>query len=307
MRPGAWFRTEANAVDSLVVIEGGVPLARVPAVAHALATLSWLGGNAGDFEAVSGWLRSPYWQTPGPLPRARLDLWLRERERMHFDLHELVGALSGAPSTSASVARDISGQINKAAVALGQGSASPRDWSERFRAALKVFDWPGERARGSGEQQTVVRFHELLDEFGQLASAARSISRDSAIQWFTELATRTAFRPADDDAVITISSTLADPVVRYDAIWVAGLHAEAFPQPVQPDPFIPLAAQLAAGVPAATASGRLAEARALISAWRAGADELVLSAPARADDLELLPSPLLAEWLTDADPPRRRL
>lgn len=292
--------------DSLVVIEGGIPLARVPAVAHGLATLSWLGGNAGDFEAVSGWLRSPYWQTPGPLPRARLDLWLRERERMHFDLHELVGALSGAPSTLTSTARDISAQINKAAVALGQGSASPRDWSERFRAALEVFNWPGERARGSGEQQTVVRFYELLDEFGQLASAARSISRDSAIQWFTELATRTAFRPADDDAVITISSTLADPVVRYDAIWVAGLHAEAFPQPVQPDPFIPLGAQLAAGVPAASASGRLAEARALISAWRAGADELVLSAPARSDDLELLPSPLLAEWLTDADESERQ-
>jgi RecB family exonuclease len=282
-----------------------MPLARVPAVAHALATLSWLGGNAGDFEAVSGWLRSPYWQTPGPLPRARLDLWLRERERMHFDLHELVGALSGAPSTLTSTARDISGQISKAAVALGQGSASPRDWSERFRAALEVFDWPGERARGSGEQQTVVRFYELLDEFGQLASAARSISRDSAIQWFTELATRTAFRPADDDAVITISSTLADPVVRYDAIWVAGLHAEAFPQPVQPDPFIPLGAQLAAGVPAASAAGRLAEARALISAWRDGADELVLSAPARSDDLELLPSPLLAEWLTNADDSER--
>jgi ATP-dependent helicase/nuclease subunit B len=306
VRPSEWFGAEGSADDSLVVIEGGVPLARVPAVAHALATLSWLGGNAGDFEAVSGWLRSPYWQTPGPLPRARVDLWLRERERMHFDLHELVGALSGAPSTLTSTARDISAQINKAAVALGQGSASPRDWSERFRAALEVFDWPGERARGSGEQQTVVRFYELLDEFGQLASAARSISRDNAIQWFTELATRTAFRPADDDAVITISSTLADPVVRYDAIWVAGLHAEAFPQPVQPDPFIPLGAQLAAGVPAASAGGRLAEARALISAWRAGADDLVLSAPARSDDLELLPSPLLAEWFTDANAPERR-
>jgi probable DNA repair protein len=86
-------------------------------------------------------------------------------------------------------------------------------------------------------------------------------------------------------------------VVRYDAIWIAGLHAEAFPQPIQPDPFIPLAAQLAAGVPAASASGRLAEARALVSSWREGADELVLSAPARSEDLELLPSPLLAEWL----------
>src|SRR6202000_1565450 len=100
------------------------------------------------------------------------------------------------------------------------------------------------------------------------------ISRDSAIQWVTELATRTAFRPADDDAVITISSMLAAPVVQYDAIWIAGLHAEAFPQPVQPDPFIPLAAQLAAGVPATSASGRLAEAEALLSSWRAADREV---------------------------------
>jgi ATP-dependent helicase/nuclease subunit B len=302
VNPGAWFGEASDAAahgptDNLVVIEGGMPLSRVPAVAHALATLSWLGGNTGDFEAVSGWLRAPYWQAPGALQRARLDLWLRERERMQFDLHELVAALSGAQGALASTAREVSAQINKAAVALGQGSASPRDWSERFKAALEKFDWPGERARGSGEQQTVVRFYELLDEFGQLASAARSISRDNAIQWFTELATRTAFRPADDDAVITISSVLAAPVVRYDAIWIAGLHAEAFPQPVQPDPFIPLSAQLAAGVPAASASGRLTEAHALVSSWREGADELVLSAPARSEDLELLPSPLLAEWV----------
>ena len=150
--------TTHRPTDNLVVIEGGIPLSRVPAVAHALATLSWLGGNTGDFEAVSGWLRAPYWQAPGALQRARLDLWLRERERMHFDLHELVVALSGAHGALASTAREVSDQIKKAAVALGQGSASPRDWSERFKAALEKFDWPGERARGSGEQQTVVRF-----------------------------------------------------------------------------------------------------------------------------------------------------
>ena len=288
------------ASDSLVVIEGGTPLARVPAVAHALATLSWLGDRSGDFEAVSEWLRAPYWHAPAAGARARLDLWLRERERMHFTLRELVGALTGAPSTLASAAREIAAQVNKAGVALGQGAASAREWSERFKAALEAFGWPGERARGSGEQQTLVRFYELLDEFGQLAAAMRSISRDNAIQWFGELAARTAYRPADNDAVVTISSTLVAPVVRYDAIWIAGLHAEAFPQPVQPDPFIPLAAQLAAGVPAASAAGRLAEARALLTSWRAAADGLVLSTPARAQDLELLPSPLLAEWMSAA-------
>jgi RecB family exonuclease len=155
--------------------------------------------------------------------------------------------------------------------------------------------------RDSSEQQTVVRFHELLDEFGQLASSARAMSREEAIHWFSELASRTAYRPADDDAVVTISAALADPVVLYDGIWVAGLHAEAFPQPVQPDPFLPLAAQIAAGIPAASAGGRLAEARALLTAWRAATSELMLSAPARAEDLELLPSPLLAEWLSHSN------
>src|SRR6202012_2527736 len=113
--------------------------------------------------------------------------------------------------------------------------------------------------------------------FGQLASSAGAMSREDAVHWFAELASRTAFRPADDDAVVTISAALADPVVLYDGIWVAGLHAQAFPQPVQPDPFLPLSAQIEAGIPAASAGGRLAEARALIAAWRAATRELVLS------------------------------
>src|SRR5262249_33301434 len=106
-------------------------------------------------------------------------------------------------------AQELAEQINAAIEVLGDGTVSPREWSERFRAALAAVHWPGERARNSSEQQTVVRLHELLDEFGQLASSARVMSRDEAIHWFIELASRTAFRPADDDAVVTLSAALA--------------------------------------------------------------------------------------------------
>ena len=306
--PGSWIaRTPAApaaraSTNRLVAIEGGTPLIRHPAIAHALSTLKWLTGEAGDFDAVSEWLRSPYWSTPDAALRARADVWLREQARMQFDLAALVAELRAAP---ASIAAQIIAQIGNATAELGQGYASPREWSQRFRAALTTFGWPGARTRDSEDQQTLARFHDLLDEFGQLAGAATSISRATAAQWLGELAAHTPFRPADDDPVVTITPMLAHPVVHYDAIWVAGLHSEALPQPVQPDPFLPLAAQLQARIPAASAEGRLHEARSLLEAWRASTTELVLSAPARSEDLELLPSPLLVPWLAQPKPSRR--
>src|SRR2546430_13411409 len=102
--------------------------------------------------------------------------------------------------------------------------------------------------------QTLTRWHELLEEFGELRGSLGSVARTQALGLLRELAARSAFRPADADPTVTLSPALADPVVEYDGIWVAGLHAEVFPQPVQPDPFLPLPAQVTAGIPAASAA-----------------------------------------------------
>ncbi|HKT74883.1 MAG TPA: PD-(D/E)XK nuclease family protein [Steroidobacteraceae bacterium] len=311
LAPRRWLHStsgadEDEALEDLVAIEGGRPLARRPAVAHALTTLTFLMGESLDFEALSEWLRAPYWDLPlagtetqlhaQDAQRARLDLWLRQRRKTTMDLRDLLAALQGAPAALHSLARAVESVLSSARSILGQSQASPRVWSERFRSALQGLAWPGARRRGSGEEQTVARFHELLDEFGCLVSAVTSLSPRRAVCDLAELAARTAYRPADADATVTITGTLADPVVHYDAIWVAGLGADTFPQPVQPDPYLPLAAQIAAGIPAATANGRLDEARELIAAWCRSARELVLSAPARVQDIEVVASPLLAAF-----------
>ncbi len=291
-------------VASPVIIEGGQPLASLPAVAHALASLTLLGGQPLEIERLAEWLRAPSWAEPDPAARARLELWLRQRGRLQLDPPALLELLRRAPAAIAEPARVTAQRLERAMGALAPGSGTPREWSERFRAALEVLGWPGTpRQRASAEQQTLMRFHELLDELGQLSAAARSMTRDLALQWLSELAAHTPYRPADDDAPVTLSSSYMDPIVRYDAVWVGGLSAESFPQPVAPDPFVPLAAQIAAGWPAASAAGRLQESRALITAWRAAGAELVLSAPARDGDIELLPSPLLEEWRSAAEPP----
>ena len=284
----------AAPADTPAAIEGGQPLAQLPMIAHALTTLEWLAGREGDFEAFSRWLRAPHWSAPSAAARARLDLTLRERAVPSLRLRELLGGLRLAAPQLQAAAREFSAQLTNAAAALGEGSGSPRAWSERFAAALTAAGWPGPAAAHSAGQQTLMRWHELLEEFGELGGSLGSVARAQALGLLRELAASRAFRPADADPTVTVSPALADPVVQYDGIWVAGLHAEVFPQPVQPDSFLPLPAQLAAGIPAASAAGRLAQARALLAALSRASVELVLSAPLYSEDLQLLPSPLLA-------------
>jgi hypothetical protein len=63
-----------------------------------------------------------------------------------------------------------------------------------------------------------------------------------------------------------------------------------------PDPFLPLPAQIAAGMPQASEAARTREALTLLSSWAAATADLQLSVPCREGDLALLPTPLVTGW-----------
>ena len=289
---------------TLVGIEGGEPLGSQPLPAQALLSLTILAGDALEIESIGQWLSSPWWGGIAAAPRAALAQFLRQRGGASSRLRELLGALQLAPRELKAAARELEALTRRAAGLLGEGSASPRRWSERFDAALAALGWPGVLPPDSAVQQTRLHWRELLEEFGGLAACAGSLGREAALEYLRSLAAQTAYRPADEDLPVTISPMLADPVVAYDGIWVAGLSADVFPMPLTPDPFLPLQAQLAAGLPEASAAGRRAQAQSLLDAWRRTASELVLSVPAREKDLELLPSPCLAELALAEQAPR---
>src|SRR5262249_17535784 len=148
--PGAWLALQADS-DSLVAIEGGTALSDVPVVAHAISTLRHLCGFPADFAQISEWLRAPYWDTPSAGQRARLDLWLRESGGLSVRGSEWVALLKSAPApvVAAGGALQLARRFASGLEALGAGVVSPREWSERFRAALEVVGWPGERVRSS--------------------------------------------------------------------------------------------------------------------------------------------------------------
>jgi len=301
--PGAVLAGGADG-RALVGIEGGEPLGSQPLPAQALLSLAVLAGGTLETETLGRWLSSPYWGGVGAAARAALAQYLRQRGAASSSLRELFGALQLAPGELKVAARELEARTRRAASLLGEGSASPRRWSERFDAALTALGWPGVVPADSALQQTRLRWRELLEEFGELAACAGSLGREAALDELRSLAAHTAYRPADEDVPVTISPMLADPVVVYDGIWAAGLSAEVFPLPVAPDPFLPLEAQLAVGMPEAGAAGRRAQAQALVNAWRRAAGELVLSVPVREKDLELLPSPCLAGITLEEQSPR---
>jgi len=124
---------------------------------------------------------APYWDAPSASQRARVDLWLRESGQMSVHGREWGAILSAAgPAPIGQAAQELAQQINAAIHALGDGivslaigrSGSATHWRPSIGRGARAGQW---------RAQTVVRFHELLDEFGQLASSARAMSRDEAI------------------------------------------------------------------------------------------------------------------------------
>jgi hypothetical protein len=260
-------------VSAVVGIEGGDPFAELPLPAHALTALSVLCEEELEFEGLASWLVAPHWEAPSAAQRAALALMLRQRGLTNLNLRVLFGALQLAPPELKATARELDGRLHRAAAALGEGSASPRRWSERFERALELLGWPGALTEGSAAQQTRLRWRELLEEFGELSLSASLLRREAALPLLRSLAARTAYRPAEEDVSVSVSPMLADPVAYYDGIWVGALSAEVLPQPVSPDPFLPLGD---------------------LRAWQGATQELMFSVPVHEEDLEVLPSPLLS-------------
>ncbi len=155
----------------------------------------------------------------------------------------------------------------------GGSQATLPVWSGRFARVLEICDLNAGAARrhSSHTQQILQRLEELLLECAALPTALGHFSAGDALEVFTQLLTRTRFAPASGDVPVTLTASLTDPIVRYDGIWVSGLHAGAFPQQARFDPFIPAALQRQAGVIAADAAALVDQAGRHCALWVAAA------------------------------------
>jgi ATP-dependent helicase/nuclease subunit B len=273
-------------------IAASTSLARYPLVHSALLALQVAQGGA-DSTVIGQLLRSPFFAGAEIelTARALADVRLRRERHERWDLAALerwAGA-NHCPVLSLRVRAVLNELSSRAA-------ASPSVWSERFNSILLGLGWSKGRVLASDEQQTLRKFREVLASFGALDEVLGRLSFAAALSHLRSLLTEERFAPETADAPVTIIDPDTVAGMRFDAVWVLGLHANEWPAAPDPDAFIPIELQRKHGIPEAIAESCLAAAQTKLQRLATSATDVVLSWPERDDDAELRPSPLLAAW-----------
>jgi ATP-dependent helicase/nuclease subunit B len=289
LAPSEWVAPAARTASTVFAIEGGRPLAEFPLIAHALLTLRLLTGRL-RFDEVVRWLRLPFLDGD-TMAGAANEASLRTGRKLDFSAVELASFLERAAGAAQS---GLASRLRSALSALGGNRRTPAEWSPRLLAALRHLGWHGTRPLRSDEQQTVNRWHVLLDEYSALGPWLPPSTASEAVSALSDLANERNFDAASVEAPVTLTESHADPLVHYDGIWVAGLDAAQWPPAPRPDVFIPLRLQVAAGVPWASAAAQTRAARESLAAWRSSTGQLVCSWSRLEGDAHRTQSPLLA-------------
>jgi len=285
-------------------VEGGQPLTGYAPIAEGLHTLRVLAAEV-ELAEISQWLRASFWLQPPASRRAMLDAWLRTVVPPRLNAAQLLRALRAAPPALLAHADEVAALLMRLMAAFaGSSRATLGAWSGRFAQVLGLcgLHTGAARQRDSRTQQVLQRLEELLQECAALPACLGAFNGVEAVAVFARLLARTRFEPATGDAAVTITASFADPVLRYDGIWVSGLHAGVLPQRARFDPFIPASLQRQAGVIAADAAGLVGEAERALDILCRSSREFVVSAPEHVADLELAASPLLAPYALETCP-----
>ncbi len=291
---GAVGRIFRQALDSAFHLSVGPALGDYPLVRAALLMLEFAQGSV-PLSRAGMLLRSPFlgsgeaeWSQ-----RALLDCKLRGKSLWDVSIPRLRDAATSCPLLQHVLLR-----VEKTLPSLKE-EQTPSDWSRDIAGLLEAFGWPGDRALRSEEFQTIEAWRDLLSNLASLDLTMPLATLGHIIDWLREMAANARFQVEDEGAPVQVMGMLEATGLRFDHLWIMGLHDEALPAAQNPNPFIPTALQRRHHLPHSSAAQELEFAGALMERLLRSATDVVLSYPEREGDRALMPSPLVAEgsWL----------
>lgn len=266
----------------------GRPLAHAPLIRDGLALLALAAGES-PRPRWGELLASPFVAggESERTPRARLDARLGS-----------LGLTAPTPGLVRRLALE-SGECPVLARLLAElprregGDHPPGHWAITFSRELTRWGWPGERGLGSVEHQTLAAWRDLLATLATFDGVSAPLTRGKALSLLTRLATETLFQPETPETPIQILGVLEAGGERFDALWVAGLHDQAWPPTPEPNPFLPMGWQRRQDLPRASASRELAVAQRITRRLLAAAPRVMVSHGRQEGEQRLRPSPLI--------------
>jgi probable DNA repair protein len=289
LHPGLVFSADTE-LERIYNVSLGRPLADYPMIRLALTMLE-KAGTCFPISTVSELLRSPFVGGADTEMAARslLDARLRQTGETEFSiqaLHHKARAM-GCDQLCNNLRA-----FEKARVDLSR-LQPPSMWAAAFTALLAALKWPGDRALSSTEYQSLDAWQEVLSRFSAMDRVAGDIGHEQAIRLLKEISADTLFQPETGDRPVQVLGVLEAAGASFDALWVMGLHSEAWPPPPRPNPLIPVWIQRKYNIRHASAERELEYARQITGRLENAASNVVFSCPRREGDAQLFPSPLI--------------
>lgn len=273
-------------VDPVFNISLGAPLSEEPLVGSALDILS-IGDGKEKAALLIRTLGSPFLSGGGALGFAKLDLKLREQNRIEAGLFESKSMLTGEASKRL-------GEWLFWLKGAGKKQA-PGAWAKAFTDLLGRIGWLKGMKLSSREYQALSAWNKALEGFACLDDVLGKVSRSEAASRLASIVRETIHQVETPDADIQVLGLLEATGLWFDHIRVLGCHEYALPSEPSPNPFIPLNIQAAKGVPHATGERELEFARAVTRRLLSSAPSVLVSWPEVTDDREPRVSPFFRD------------
>lgn len=174
-----------------------------------------------------------------------------------------------------------------------QASRLPSDWAPALSAFLGDIGWPGNRPLDSIEYQTLEVWRELLSDLANLDDVTGRVPLQGAVDALRNLVSVRQFQPESAPAPVQILGVIESSGLRFDRLWLMGLHDGAWPADPVPDPFIPVRLQRSYGLRGSSPNRELEFTRMLTGRLLSSAPSVVVSYPEREEDADLAVSPLV--------------
>lgn len=262
-----------------------------PIIQHALLILS-LTFTTIPYENWSQLLRSPFiaGSQSENNARAKLDFKLRQVAEHKISLKQLVS------NSLLENCRSLKELLLAFLKIKTPDSQTLEGWLLLFSKQLASFGWPSDRTLTSTEFQVVERFKKSFDELLGSQLQLKKISFNEALTLLQRLLKTIEFQPQSHQAPIQILGLLEGAGIRFDAMWVAELTSDNWPQPAAPNPFIPMQLQRQYALPHSTSDRELQFSQNVMARLQQNARNIVFSHANFEGDRHLAPSSLITQF-----------